>query len=221
MRSTISRLILASVASSALAAPPTARVLVRRVHTEWNYDRCDESHGPANWPQSTAGERLVLQSPIDLCGAQDLDLLPAVPGRSECLSFVAGTSVLPSQNPSKAINVRLRHDGLLFKVDFLDGHPGSQLLLGEELKLQACALPVRIGRQPGHHEDIEWRLAEGAFHVGRVDGEGSEHFIEGRQLSMEVQLLYYNAVKFADLAAAKASGASGESPASASIRSVR
>ena len=81
------------------------------------------------------------QSPIDLCGAQDLDRLPQLADRAECLNFMAGDDILPhvktSYGKDRATSVRLGSDGLNLKVEFLEG---------EDLKLKACALPVRVGR---------------------------------------------------------------------------
>jgi len=60
------------------------------------------------------------------------------------------------------------NDGV--KLQFV--HPG-----GNELMLQACSLPVTVGRQArtdGSYREISWKLAEARFHSGLDRTAGSE-----------------------------------------------
>ena len=97
-------------------------------------------------------------------------------------------------------------DGL--RLDFQ--HPP-----GNDLILQACSLPVRVGRQVppvgnsnASFSAIAWRLDHGIFRWGRrgEDG-GSEHWVEGRRHALELQLLHYNVNKFSNFSSAIESGA--------------
>lgn len=82
----------------------------------------------------------------------------------------------------------------------------------KELLLDAGSLPVRVNRQNvsavPNFQTIEWKLGEIWFHWGR-DGyvdEGSEHFIEGQQHALELQVLFFNGASFKNLNQALSSG---------------
>ena len=152
----------------------------------WSYNRCDEVYGPLAWPKATGQcKSLDQQSPIDLCDAQDARLLqPSVPGLPECLNFLYS-----DLSNNGYVQTRLTiGDGLRLSFRHPQGSP---------LTLQACSLPVRVGRQvyrDGSFAAITWKLNHAEFHWGQQaqTGSGSEHLLEGRAHNLEVQYVHYN-----------------------------
>jgi len=152
----------------------------------WSYNRCDEVYGPLAWPKATGQcKDLDQQSPLDLCDALDVRLLePSVPGLPECLNFLYS-----DLSNNGYVQTRLTiGDGLRLGFRHPEGSP---------LSLQACSLPVRVGRQVyrnGSFAAITWKLNHAELHWGQQaqTASGSEHLLEGRAHDVEVQFFHYN-----------------------------
>lgn len=139
------------------------------------------------------------QSPIDLCDARDLtELDQSVASTQVCLNFFYS-----DLSNNGYVRTRLKFgDGL----DLEFHHPP-----GNDLTVQTCSLPLRVGRQQVDDGDsftpITWKLDHATFHWGeRGQYGGSEHFIEGRRHALELQFKHYNMNKFGNYSSAVDSG---------------
>mmetsp|Transcript_14914 Transcript_14914/g.23722 ORF Transcript_14914/g.23722 Transcript_14914/m.23722 type:complete len:202 (-) Transcript_14914:2036-2641(-) len=124
----------------------------------FNWDRCDKVNGPEQWA-GLCGDKE--QSPIDVCGATDNTNVQIA-----ALQFAAGYAT------DKVY--KFRSDGQAY----IDAST-----LG--LSMTAGQLAQTVGRSTNSANDT-WNLAQAHFHWGRDKTDGSEHYIEGEQYTLEL-----------------------------------
>mmetsp|Transcript_14915 Transcript_14915/g.23730 ORF Transcript_14915/g.23730 Transcript_14915/m.23730 type:complete len:336 (-) Transcript_14915:432-1439(-) len=130
----------------------------------FNWDRCDKVNGPEQWA-GLCGDKE--QSPIDVCGATDNTNVQIA-----ALQFAAGYAT------DKVY--KFRSDGQAY----IDAST-----LG--LSMTAGQLAQTVGRSTNSANDT-WNLAQAHFHWGRDKTDGSEHYIEGEQYTLELHFVHVN-----------------------------
>ena len=151
------------------------------------------------------------QSPIDLCNARN------VGSETFPVENIPHVRLLFTSRPRTSLEEGLGawNETIRASISTTDGvmkMKGLSHPTNKELLLDAGSLPVRVNRQNvsavPNFQTIEWKLGEIWFHWGR-DGyvdEGSEHFIEGQQHALELQVLFFNGASFKNLNQALSSG---------------
>jgi len=143
----------------------------------WNYDRCS-AQGPANWPGGCSTE--MSASPINLCGAIPLPM----------------PIILSLNSYDMPLEMTVQNTGRNILLTVTNSPPPS---------LQAGNIAAVVGLGPNVVDT--WNLGYVQAHWGRIGQglEGSEHYLEGKPTSLELQLLHYNS-RYSNWTQAVASG---------------
>ena len=177
--------VLTLIGVAACGALPASR---RALNYDPSYERCswwsnEENSGPPTWSTGVCktGKQ---QSPIDLCGAQGLGQTSSAIGGAvisdENLEFGLGIAKTQTVPVSKSL---LTFSGL------------------EDMTTSDDYIVEKVGRLPLGNPKTTWKLMEGRFRWGRNDQEGAEHYIEGKQYPLELQLVHINS-KYSSVAEA-------------------